>query len=229
MVAEHVAEATSSGGAVAAAARASAAAQRSTFVPRLRLFSETLLVEADDGAHREQTRAVLALRFAYAHGVLRPSGSGTWTDDEAVDSGPVDRDAIAEARAQQLLEGFGAVEIACLEHVLSPYGAQADYLVAADEDVHAACSFTACAVPRLRQLGWEVEIATDYPYQVVDSDAAFWAALRTDASGTAGAAPAVLAPARSEEGSTPARAPTGSGSSSASRSMASASTSCPRW
>jgi superfamily II DNA or RNA helicase len=161
----------------------SVASQKTRFVPRLRLFTEALLVSDGARGHREEAAAVVSLRFVYAHGEVRGAGSH---DDELVvgddmRSGPVDRDPIAEAHAQRLVEGFGAVEIGCLEHVVAPVGSQADYLVHVDGDVHALCSFTAYAVPRLRELGWQVEIADDYPYQVVDAAAGWYAAVEEDA------------------------------------------------
>lgn len=87
----------------------------------------------------------------------------------------VDRDGEREARARYLLESFGAVELACIDEYESAPGSAADYLVQADGDVHALCSFSAYVVPQLRQLGWRVEIAPDYPYQVVAQDAPWYA------------------------------------------------------
>ena len=39
-----------------------------------------------------------------------------------------------------------------------PFDCEADYVVHPEENVHAWCSFTAHAVPRLRALGWDVSI-----------------------------------------------------------------------
>jgi hypothetical protein len=36
-----------------------------------------------------------------------------------------------------------------------------------EDDLHQICAFGADAVPRLRAQGWVVDIAADYPYQVV--------------------------------------------------------------
>ena len=49
-----------------------------------------------------------------------------------------------------------------------------------EQDRHACCSFTAYALPQLRAFGWQVEIAPDYPFQVVDGDPPFYAAVDAD-------------------------------------------------
>ena len=89
----------------------------------------------------------------------------------------VERDRAGEARAQCLLESFGAVEMACADGYCPPLDSQADYLVHPDGNVHAWCSFTAYAVPQLGALGWAVEIADGYPYRVVSEDAPWYAGL----------------------------------------------------
>jgi superfamily II DNA or RNA helicase len=89
----------------------------------------------------------------------------------------VERDAAAERRARYLLESLGAVELACLDEPTAAPGSQADYLVRADGDVHALCSFTAYALPQLRALGWRVDVASDYRYQVVEGDRPWYAQL----------------------------------------------------
>jgi SNF2 family DNA or RNA helicase len=60
----------------------------------------------------------------------------------------------------------------------------ADYLVQFDGDVHTYCSFGACALPQLRALGWVITVDPSYPYQVVESDTPWYAAVEPDAERT---------------------------------------------
>ncbi|HVK78704.1 MAG TPA: DEAD/DEAH box helicase [Kofleriaceae bacterium] len=85
------------------------------------------------------------------------------------------RDRAAEASARRVLEGLGAIELACLEDVATE--TPVDYAVRLDRDVHALCSFTAYAVPQLRKLGWQVDVAADYPWQTVEASAPIYATL----------------------------------------------------
>ena len=89
-------------------------------------------------------------------------------------------DPSAECDAKRLLESFGAVEIACLEHLGVPYGSSAQYVVDVDGSVNGFCAFSAYAIPQLRQLGWEVDVAEDYPYRVVDGDVPWYVDVAPD-------------------------------------------------
>src|SRR5689334_22517751 len=131
----------------------SAPPAKRTFVPCLRLTMETLTIVGSDARPFERRSPVLSLRFEYGDHIVRAS-------DETP---TLARDASGETRAQCTLESFGALDIACLDHVLAPLDSIADYLVHSDDDVHALCSFTAHAVPRLRELGWSVAIDSSYP------------------------------------------------------------------
>ncbi len=131
--------------------------------PRLALRVETLLINDANvpAAGVRETRAVVAeLGFDYPEG-------GT-------------RNVEAEWRARYLLESLGALELACLEEISVSAGSAANYLIRADGNVHALCSFTAYAVPQLRALGWRVEVPVDYPYQVVATDAPWYAHVADD-------------------------------------------------
>jgi len=75
-----------------------------------------------------------------------------------------------ECDARRMLERFGAVEIACLEHLEVPYGSKAQYVIDVDGSVNGFVAFSAYALPQLRQLGWRVEVEEDYPYRVVDGE-----------------------------------------------------------
>ena len=92
----------------------------------------------------------------------------------------VGRDRGGEARAQCLLEGFGAIELGQFEDVAADLDTDADYIVQLDGNVHSYCSFSAYALPQLRTLGWQIEVDPSYPYQVVETDAPWYAAIEPD-------------------------------------------------
>jgi len=93
----------------------------------------------------------------------------------------VGRDRGGEARAQCLLEGFGAVELGQFDEQVAPdLDTDADYIVQLDGNVHSYCSFSAYALPQLRTLGWNIEVDPSYPYQVVETDAPWYAAIEPD-------------------------------------------------
>jgi superfamily II DNA or RNA helicase len=148
------------------------------FVPRLRLYTETLVINGGspcDPDEREQRLPVLSLRFDYGGRLARPGQRRTGPTPDLA------RDVEGERRAGQLLESFGPVEIACREDIATRLGSAADYVLGGtadgEQDRHGCCSFTAYALPQLRAFGWQVEIAPDYPFQVVDGDPPFYAAV----------------------------------------------------
>jgi superfamily II DNA or RNA helicase len=75
------------------------------------------------------------------------------------------RDFGGGAEARALLERLGAVEI---EHadVLPPVDAEPDYVILGEE-TRDFCAFTASAVPKLRAMGWHVDIDPAYPFRVI--------------------------------------------------------------
>ena len=82
-----------------------------------------------------------------------------------------------ETAARRVLESFGAVELACVEHLEPAIDSRASYLLSVSGDEHDHCSFGAYALPQLRTLGWEVEVAADYPYQAITAEAPWYAAI----------------------------------------------------
>jgi superfamily II DNA or RNA helicase len=97
----------------------------------------------------------------------------------------VGRDRGGEARAQCLLEGFGAIELTQFEEQIAPdLDTDADYIVQLDGNVHSYCSFSAYALPQLRALGWNIEVEPSYPYQVIETDAPWYAAIEPDEART---------------------------------------------
>jgi superfamily II DNA or RNA helicase len=150
-------------------------------VPCVKLYSENLLVNhgsafAPDYAQVELP--VLRLNFDYQGIEVRSSSEGDHifvSEGSAVAA--LARDFAAEAQARRLLEGFGAVELGCLEEYEREYDSDADYLVRVDGDVHAFCSFSAYVVPQLRSQGFRVEVAKGFGYETVDSNVPWYASV----------------------------------------------------
>ena len=150
-------------------------------MPRLSLAVERL--GSSDEAETEAELEVPALRvcFDYQGTTIRASDRRD-RFFVAMPSGVtlVERDRAGEARVQCLLESFGAIESSCLEWLEPDFDSQADYFLNPDGNLHTWCSFTAYAVPQLRALGWEIEIAADYPYLVADAESPWYARLEPD-------------------------------------------------
>ncbi len=135
------------------------------FTPCLRLFTQPLLVD-QGGLFQPELEEVqapaLQLRFDYGGRLFA-----------LADAAGEARDRAAEARACFLLESLGAVDLACLEHY-EAIGAEADFIIAPDGDVHTICAFAAYAVPQLRGLGWRVEVDPGYRWQVIATSAPWY-------------------------------------------------------
>ncbi|MCC6901407.1 MAG: DEAD/DEAH box helicase [Polyangiaceae bacterium] len=139
------------------------------FKVELRVFSERLLVEGADGRWRERECAVLSLRFDYGGVRVGPVRDADF-DAEPEGAGSereIERNFSAERLVQARIERYGAVELDHLEGMVAPVGAQADYVINVDDNVHAICSFSGLAVDELRALGWQVEVDADFQFQVV--------------------------------------------------------------
>ncbi len=138
-------------------------------IPVVRLRREILL-EGGGRTGRDARPvevAVLDLAFAYDGVEIRAS------DDDA----ELERDDAGEQRARFLLERFGAVEIGCEQELGALLAGDADYVVDVDGDARGICLFVAEVLPRLRALGFQVEIALDFPWQVADADTPWYARL----------------------------------------------------
>ena len=130
-----------------------------SFRPKLRVYTESMWVAGPDGVDHETIVPVLGLTFDYSGTEIRASDRRVrFFVAKAGALALVERDREAEARAQCLLESFGAIEVSCTEGYTPPFDSQADYLVHVDGNVHAFCSFSAYALPQLRALGWELEV-----------------------------------------------------------------------
>lgn len=137
--------------------------------PCLKLFAETLFV--DDGSRHgdEVQTAMLRLEFDYGGRRIRSTAPGA-----------AGRDRDAEQQAARVLEGLGAIELAHLDDCAVSPGSGVDYVVAVDGDVHALCAFGAHALPQLRAMGWRIEIAEDYPWQIVPPEAPLYTSALPD-------------------------------------------------
>jgi superfamily II DNA or RNA helicase len=133
----------------------------------------------DEG--QEELVPVISLWFDYGGTRVRAADRRTrFFVAEESGVGVVGRDLAGEQRAQCLLESFGALELDCSEHVSAGPDPDADYLVQFGGDVHSYCSFGAVALPQLRALGWIVTVDASYPYQVVETDVPWYAAVEPD-------------------------------------------------
>jgi hypothetical protein len=165
-----------------------AAEKALAFIPCLHLHTERMWVSSGEGPFDEGSEElvpVITLWFDYDGTKVRAADRRTrFFVAEGDGVGVVGRDRAGEARAQCLLESFGAIELDCSEHVSAGPDPDADYLVQFDGDVHGYCSFGACALPQLRALGWVITVDPSYPYQVVASDTPWYAAVEPDAERT---------------------------------------------
>ncbi|MBL4688207.1 MAG: hypothetical protein JKY37_26700, partial [Nannocystaceae bacterium] len=143
-------------------------------VPRLRLVGEGILVDMAEGIvpdYREIETAVLHLSFAYEGTEVAAADSATHVSvKQGKGRRRIVRDFAAEARARQLLESYGPVELDTLDTHAPMPDSTADYVVDLDGDLDSLCAFSSTAVPKLRALGWHVEISDDYPCRVVNAD-----------------------------------------------------------
>lgn len=136
-----------------------------TFTPCLRLFGENLVVNRG-GPYREAFEEVLlpvaAVEFDYG----APGGA-------------LIRDPVAESAAHALIERYGLVDLECLEDY-GDVGSKAQYVVDVDCDMDALAFFGAEVVPKLEEAGWRVEVAPDYPCQLVGERQRWYADIEND-------------------------------------------------
>lgn len=155
----------------------------SACVPVLRLAKETVLVDQGQGMRqdfREVDTAAIELSFDYDGVRVRASDPGDRIRGGA--KGWIARDRAAEAQARRVLEAFGPVEIGALDDFTPLAESQADYVVDPHGDAAVLCSFNSYALPRLRALGWQIEVDGELPVENVEADQWF-AALEPDDRG----------------------------------------------
>ncbi len=158
-----------------------ASAAREAPVPCIRLFTERVLVDRGwgrDSDYEEIEAPLIALSFRYPGARLRSSDPEPRFFTSAGGAmALMERDRAAEAHAQRLLESFGATPLDCLDDYGIAPDVAADYVVRVDGDAHAYCAFSTYALPRLRALGWQVEVDDRYRYQVVEEDVPWYASV----------------------------------------------------
>ena len=147
--------------------------------PRITLFTERLLIDRGDALrpdYRELDAPVIELCFEYPGFTVSSSAEAAFgSPPNAAGASAFARDLEAETRARHTLESFGAIDLELLEDYGTVPGSRAHYLVQTDEGQDARCAFTAQALPQLRALGFHVQVAPDYPYQVLSEEAAWYA------------------------------------------------------
>jgi superfamily II DNA or RNA helicase len=136
------------------------------FVPCLQLRHEVLLSSSFDKARKPDRVAVMDLAFNYGGVVVRASERPV-----------LDRDLPGERHARLLVEQLGAVEVDCLDNLAARLVTDADYVIGADGEAQDICAFIAQAVPRLRERGFRVEIAADFPWRIAEPEPPWYAAL----------------------------------------------------
>jgi superfamily II DNA or RNA helicase len=147
--------------------------------PRILLFIERLLVNRGDALrpdYRELAAPVIELSFEYPGFTVSSGSAGQRLFcSERAGTSAFARDIEAETRARHVLESFGAIDLELLEDYGTVPDSRAHYLVQTDETHDARCAFTAQALPQLRALGFHVQVADDYPYQVLVGEPPWYA------------------------------------------------------
>ncbi len=151
--------------------------------PTLRVSADRVVISRTDALTDEYDDVVaplLELGFVYDGTRVRAADDARVFHSSADGMVPLDRDMAAESRARHLLERLGAVELACFDDVAPPPDSTADYVVRLDGGAHGFCAFTAQALPKLRALGWQIDIDADYPFRVTDEAAPWFASVAPD-------------------------------------------------
>jgi superfamily II DNA or RNA helicase len=136
------------------------------FVPCLKLRHEILLPSSLEKMRKPDLVAVMDLAFDY-QGVL------VWTGERPA----IERDVAGERHARFLVERLGAVEVDCVDGLAGRLVTDADYVLGADGDAQDVCGFITQALPRLRELGFRVEVAADFPWRIAEPEPPWYAAL----------------------------------------------------
>jgi len=145
--------------------------------PSIRLFTEQLSVNRGDVFRpeiREVDAPVIELCFEYP-GCTVSAGPDEPLVHTTRDGSAFARDLDAEAQARRTLERFGALDLTLLDDYGAPPDSRAHYLVQSSETRDAFCSFTANALPQLRELGFKIFLERDYPYRVLPKEPDWYA------------------------------------------------------
>ena len=142
--------------------------------PKVRIFSGPVFAGEGDSINAP----LIELSFDYQGLVVAAADAARRL---ATRSGqPARRDHKAENHARCVLEGLGAVDLECVDDVELDYDTVADYFVRLDGDDNGLAEFSRYAVPQLRALEWDVEIDSDYAYQVLEGELPWYADVSED-------------------------------------------------
>jgi superfamily II DNA or RNA helicase len=144
-------------------------------VPCLHVFTDDVVTHRTSGlvSRFETTKMpLLALSFDYAGTIVPALGND---EDEEDDTSGVTRDVRAEMRARRLIEGFGALDLSCLEDMAAAPGVQADYLVACEGTASDYCTFQSAVVPQLRKLGFRVTVDAAHEWKTIEPEPRWYA------------------------------------------------------
>jgi superfamily II DNA or RNA helicase len=140
-------------------------------VPCLRIFTDDVVSHRTSGlsSSYETTRMpLLALSFDY-DGLVLPAQVDDDEDDDAGATGVV-RDRAAELRARRLIEGFGVLDLSCLDDMAAAPGVHADYVIACEGTASDYCTFQSAVVPQLRRLGFRVVVDDAHEWKTVEPE-----------------------------------------------------------
>ncbi len=156
-----------------------------TCVPTIRLTTLSFTVNRGDmfsPEYEDVVLPVIALSFDYGSYVIEASDldADPVADNDTRFSHALPRDRAQEHRARVLLEGYGAVDLDCLEDYGRDLSARADYLVHLEEDPAAYCAFAANAIPELVRAGFAIDIDKAYPYRLIQTDVNWYSELAED-------------------------------------------------
>lgn len=153
-------------------------ARPSEFVPHLQLRTEVILIDKGDG-YSDDYEAIdtAVIELSYDYGFVRVPASDLRPQIVLSDGRVVQRDVEQEGKVRRLIESLGPVDLGCLHDCATIPGSTADYAVHLEGDIDALCAFGSQAVPRLRKLGWKVEVSSDYPCHVVEQTGGWYASI----------------------------------------------------
>jgi superfamily II DNA or RNA helicase len=145
----------------------------------VRLYADQVIVTSTDGLSCDEQEALVPLvDLAFEYGGTRVRAGDERARVFRSSAGmleAIDRDRAKESAARRVIERMGGVELACVESIAPPDGCEADYVVRADGDENAFCTFTSRALAQWRALGWRVEVDAKYPFRVVEQQPSWYA------------------------------------------------------
>jgi len=149
-------------------------------VPCLRIFTDDVVSHRMSGlsSSYETTRMpLLALSFDYGGLVLPALADDDDEEEDEEDAGTTGavRDRAAELRARRLIEGFGVLDLSCLDDMAAAPGVHADYVIACEGSASDYCTFQSAVVPQLRRLGFRVVVDEAHEWKTVEPEPRWYA------------------------------------------------------